>query len=491
MAKVRIEPTSVYHGQASGVAKQLAIIAARLLTRPARDLQNDDFSYIALSISRHYHDAMYIRRLIEPILRQLTAGPLGRGVILTGARQTGKTTLLQREFVPPYEYHSFDELLTRETIARRPAEEWARQGRRFVFDEVQKAPEFLGTVKTLLDRPGKDVCVILSGSAQIQLLRGVRETLAGRVVTRELFPLTVAELAGARRPFVLELLRCTTSEEVRRLVEAAAFLRGGSLAAAREAFGRVLGFGGMPPVAALDAPEHRWEWLAEYCQTYLQRDLADLARIGDLDDFVRLEKRAAARTATSVNFADLARDADMSPLTAKKYLRYLELSYQTFTLEAYRGSSSDRLLKAPRLHFVDLGVQRVLSRWREGATGPQVETAVVAEIHKLVRTLRIDVELSHLRTKDGREVDLLTRLPGGAYLAWEIKSSERAASADARHLRNLAGLLDGPLLAGFVIHQGDRVEAWPGDLYALPAATLFADLGAESARQQRDGPEAM
>jgi len=198
-----------------------------------------------------------------------------------------------------------------------------------------------------------------------------------------------------------------------------------------------------------------------------------------LDDFVRLEKVAAGRTATTINFADLARDADLSPLTAKKYLCYLELSYQTFNLKAYRGSASDRLIKAPRLHFVDLGVQRVLSRWREGANGPQVETAVVGELHKLVRTLRLDVEMSCLRTKDGREVDLLTRLPGGGYLAWEIKSGERAAPADARHLRGLADLLDGPLLAGLVIHQGDQVDAWPGDLFGLPAASLFAQVTSE------------
>jgi hypothetical protein len=423
--------------------------------------------------------------MIAPLLRTVAATPLGRGLILTGARQTGKTTLLRREFVPPYEYHSFDELLARETIARRPAAEWARRGRRFIFDEAQKAPAFLGTVKTLLDRPDKAIRVVLSGSAQIQLLAGVRETLAGRVVTRELFPLAAAELAGTGRPLVLELLHCRTTSEVRALLEKAAFLGGESLAAAREGFRHVLAFGGMPPVASLTDAAQRWEWLGEYCQTYLQRDLADLGRIGDLDDFVRLERHAALRTATSVNFSDLARDADMSPLTAKKYLRYLELSYQTFMLEAHRGAASDRLLKAARLHFIDLGVQRVLSRWREGATGPQVETAVVAEIHKLVRTLRLDVELSHLRTKDGREVDLLTRLSGGSYLAWEIKSSERADTTDARHLRGLAELLDGPLLAGLVIHQGERVDAWAENLFALPAAALFADIGEATAPQRR------
>jgi predicted AAA+ superfamily ATPase len=419
---------------------------------------------------------MYVRRLLTPALRSMSETPLGRGLILTGARQTGKTTLLRREFVPPYEYHSFDELLTRETIMRRPAAEWARRGRQFVFDEVQKAPAFMGTVKALLDPPDADVRVILTGSAQVQLLAGVRETLAGRVVTRELFPLTAVELAEIEHPLIVNLLACRSTEDVRRLVEAAAFVDGDTLARTRAGFRQVLSFGGMPPVTALAEPSHRWIWLEEYCQTYLQRDLADLGRVGDLDDFVRLEKVAAGRTATTINFADLARDADLSPLTAKKYLRYLELSYQTFNLDAYRGNASDRLIKAPRLHFVDLGVQRVLSRWREGANGPQVETAVVGELHKLVRTLRFDVEMSYLRTKDGREVDLLTRLPGGGYLAWEMKCGERASPADARHLRGLADLLDGPLLAGLVIHQGDQVDTWPGGLFALPAATLFAQV---------------
>lgn len=417
---------------------------------------------------------MYIRRLLAPILRDLSETPLGRGLILTGARQTGKTTLLRREFVPPYEYVSFDELLTRETIMRRPAAQWSRRGGPFIFDEVQKAPAFLGTVKALLDEPDAAVRVILSGSAQIQLLEGVRETLAGRVVTRELFPLSAAELAGAGHPLLLDLLACSSTDEVRRVVEAASFLAGDKLARARQGFGQVLATGGMPAVVALGKTEHRWIWLEEYCQSYLQRDLADLGRVGDLEDFVRLEKVAAVRTASTINFADLARDADLAPLTAKKYLRYLDLSYQTFQLEAFRGRGSDRLIKAPRLHFTDLGVQRALSRWREGANGAQVETAFVSEVHKLVRTLRLGVELSYLRTKDGREVDLLTRLPDGGYLAWEIKSAERAAPVDARHLRGLADLLDGPLLAGLVIHQGDRVDAWPGDIFALPAATLFA-----------------
>lgn len=422
---------------------------------------------------------MFVPRLIKPVMRDLAESPVGKGLILTGARQTGKTTFLRREFLPSYEYHSFDEALYREQIARRPAADWIARGKNYIFDEVQKAPAFLGTVKALLDRGTENQRVILSGSAQIVLLSGVRETLAGRVVTRELYPLTVTESSGVEHPLLCDLFACNSTVEVKTLLDEAALGSGGGEAAgtraasASAALEQVLAWGGMPALLHLNEEAHRWIWLEEYCQTYLQRDVADLGRVSDLDDFLRLQRIAARRTATVLNYADLARDADLSPLTAKKYLRYLELSYQAFILPAQRKPRGKRLIKAPRLHWMDTGVQRVLSGWRQGLTGAQFESGVIAEIHKLVRTLRLPVELSFLRTKDGREVDLLVELPGGKFLAFEFKASPRAAPQDARHLRGLGELLGAPVLAGMVIHQGDSFEKWDGNLYGVPALLLF------------------
>jgi len=227
-------------------------------------------------------------------------------------------------------------------------------------------------------------------------------------------------------------------------------------------------------VWSLQEETQRWIWLEEYCQTYLQRDVADLGRVADLDDFFRFERVAARRTAGLVNMSDLARDADLSMVTVKKYLRYLDLSYQAFLLPALRRVKRGRVIKAARLHWVDMGVQRVLSGHRQGLTCQQFETTVVAEFHKLTRTLRLPVELFHLRTRDGREVDLLVRLPGGSYLAFEIKSSTRAAPQDARHLRDLGSLLSEPVIGGVVVYRGDSLERWGDGLCALPASALFA-----------------
>ena len=218
-------------------------------------------------------------------------------------------------------------------------------------------------------------------------------------------------------------------------------------------------------------------WLREYCRTYLERDVADLGRVADLDDFLRLQRVAALRTGGLVNFADIARDADMAPLTAKRYLRYLELSYQTFLLPAFRRPGFPKLAKAPRLHWMDLGIQRTLSGQLEGLTGEQYETAIVAEVKKTLATLRLDADLFHLRTRDGREVDLLIRTARGDFIAIEVKSTQRAAPTHGRHLRGLETILDGPLLASLVVHQGRGITVLPGDVYALPPSLLFGPVG--------------
>ncbi len=418
---------------------------------------------------------MYISRHSGPLLEKLVQSPLGQCLILTGARQTGKTTLLQKRFGGDYTYVSFDEPLTRESLAGRGAAEWLRQGQRFLFDEVQKVPDFLGTVKAMVDRGEEGTSIILSGSAQIQLLTKVRESLAGRAITRELYPLTVSELAGIDRPALLALLSGTGGGGVETFLDNLKFaaLHPEKHAVLKEKLDHVLAWGGMPRLTLLDEDEYRWLWLSEYCGTYLQRDVADLGRVADLDNFLRLEKLAAMRTAGILNYADLARDADMAAVTAKRYVQYLTLSYQAFLLPPYRHRAKERLIKSPKLHWLDSGVQRVLSGLRRGLTGAQFESAMVAEIFKLCRTHALEVELFHLRTKDGREVDLLARLPSGGYLAWEMKAGPRATAADARHLRNLSALLDGPLLAGMVVYRGNTLEAFEDNLYGVPAHLLL------------------
>jgi predicted AAA+ superfamily ATPase len=231
-----------------------------------------------------------------------------------------------------------------------------------------------------------------------------------------------------------------------------------------------LRFGGMPALSEpAVADEEREQWLLDYRRTYLERDVRDLAALRDLEPFVRAQALAAARTGGLLNVSDLARGAGVAVNTAARFLRYLELSYQVLLLPPWFRNRDKRLAKMPKLHFVDPGVQRACLRRRGEPTGAEYESAVVAEVHKQVRNAGLEVDLYHLRTHDGREVDLLLELPQG-FVAIEVKQTEHVAASDARGLRGLAELLDKPVLAGLVLSQDREVRLLEPGVLAVPVA---------------------
>ena len=416
---------------------------------------------------------MFIERAITPYLRHLLGLDVARCLLLTGARQTGKTTLLRREF-PSFAYYSLDEPLEREAILRRPSRWWLAQGSRFIFDEVQKAPDFFGTIKAMIDNGPPELRIILSGSAQIRLMTRIRESLAGRAVRVELFPFHTVELSRGEARLLRGMLSGEQRSGIAGWLTHLSHLSPGDprLLAVQEAQEQLLGLGGMPPVHVLSTVEEKWLWLKEYCGTYLQRDLMDLGRIADLDNFLRLERLAAMRSGGIINYADMARDADISAVTAKRYINYLEISYHCFLLRAFRRRRKERLIKASKLYFTDLGIQRVLSGLKTGLTGEQFETYVIAEVIKFLAILNSEAQGFYLRTKDGREVDLLLQTEQG-YWAMEIKHSRNPGPRAARHLRGLEAYLDGPLLGGFVVTSGGWIKELGPDVWTIPSWALW------------------
>ena len=345
----------------------------------------------------------------------------------------------------------------------------------FFFDEVQKAPDFFGMVKALIDNGPPDLKIFLSGSAQIRLMSGIRESLAGRSVSRELFPFVVEELLGSQSRVLKAIFQASTDNQV--ISELVNDLKQvlpttPEVYTIQRAEEHLMVFGGMPYLMHLDNEDERWLWLKEYCNTYLQRDFMDLARINDLYNFVRLERIAALRTGGIINYSSLARDADILSLTAKKYLNYLEISYHVFLVPAYRARAKSRLVKSPRLYFTDLGIQRTFSGIKLALTGEEFETFVVAEILKLIRGLSVDVEYFYFRTKDVREVDLLLKTARG-YWAFEVKMSNTVVASDARPIKGLEKYLDGPLLGCFIIYRGNIIKELVPSVFAIPSWMLW------------------
>ncbi len=411
-------------------------------------------------------------RAIRIRLLERAGGKLGRLVVLTGARQTGKTTLVRAAF-PEMTYVSLEDPAVRPTFSRMSAVELSDRYPAAIFDEVQKVPSLVETVKAVYDS-SPEARYLLLGSSQILLLAKVKESLAGRVAIEELWPLTIPEMMTDSWESPVRssrMIRWLSDPRPSRLS-----LFGGlpaaspGFASATRQLEHYLEFGGMPLVLDPElTPTERYRWLRDFQRTYLERDVTDLAALRDLEPFVVAQRVIAGRTGRLVNFSDLARSASISPDTAHRFLRYLELSYQVLLLPPFFRNVEKRLSKSPKVHVLDPGILRVLSNRTGELTGEEFESAVVSEIWKQIKNAGLRIELFHLRTYDRREVDLLLELEDG-FVPIQIKKAVRVAPADARSLRDLSELLDKPVLHSFVLSlDRDARELVPG-VHALPVA---------------------
>ena len=397
----------------------------------------------------------YINRSIEQDLRRIHRHSRGRLLILTGARQSGKTTLAIETF-PDYTHISLDSPVERALYEKMLPGDWISRYPKAIIDEAQKLPEIFDTIKACYDR-NPDVSYLLLGSSQILLLKKVRETLAGRVAICELFPFNLPELisafggsqlSGSR---LIELLKSPVPSRAMPDFFPVNLPLGESNVPVKQAWEHLLRWGGMPAILGPEwTDEDRFEWLCDYQNTYLQRDVSDLARLDRLEPFVRAQEAAALKTAQTINFSNLARLSEVSPHTARQFMRYLDLSYQIMLLPAWFRNPEKRLSRQPKLHFIDQGVRRAILKKRGVIEGAEFESAVAAEIWKQIRTARLPISMYHLRTADGREVDLLLEREDG-FVAIECKMTEHVSSVDFRNLINLEPILDKPLLLKLVV----------------------------------------
>jgi len=428
-----------------------------------------------------------IKRLLEDEIQRIHSLPRGRLLVLTGARQCGKTTLAKMAF-PDYPIISLDSPVERSLYEKMRPADWIAQYPRAVIDEAQKLPAIFETIKACYDRD-PDVRYILLGSSQILLLKNIRESLAGRVSIHELYPFALPELMSAfgTTPVspsrLITLLQSTNPAGIMPSLFPPSLPLESQDTHALRAWEYFLHWGGLPAILGEEwTDEDRFEWLADYFETYLQRDLADLAKLDRLEPFVRAQKASALKTAQLINFSELARLSEVSSPTAKQFMRYLEISYQILLLPPWFRNPQKRLSKQRKLHFLDMGIRRSILKRRGAIDGAEFESAVTAEIWKQCRTARVPVELHHLRTADGREIDLLLEREDG-FIAIKIKQASKASTSDFRHLRNLNSILDKPLLLALVVSNDiepravalENTKAW-----CVAAHQLFSYIDAHN-----------
>jgi predicted AAA+ superfamily ATPase len=395
-------------------------------------------------------------------------------VLITGARQTGKTTTARTDY-GSLRYFNLDAMEFRDQLSEVSSFQWGRMVGPAVFDEVQKLPAVLEKLKFAFDAGDVKFSVLL-GSAQIMLLKKVRESLAGRILVYDLWPLTLSELitrngSALKEPLLAQMLRdgnsvadvCAREPEV--LVDAA-------VEEVQSWEKHLLHWGGMPGLLALDETRRR-EWLRSYEMTYLERDLGDLTRLNDLTPFRKFHQLAALRSGGLLVYSELARDAGISVETARRYLEYLRISYQAFLLPPFTRNLTSSLVKTPKLYWSDSGLWRQLTGRADEMSGGIFETYVVGEIVKYVRTIGLEVKPYFYRTRSGMEVDLLLQTSRGL-LGIEIKAREQAVPSDATNLLRLeqsAG--GGEWLGGLVVYRGTRIHVLRPKVYAVPSWRLL------------------
>lgn len=398
-----------------------------------------------------------------------------RLVVITGARQTGKTTLA-RDLYASLRYLNLDDLEMRSQLAALRAASWAKSVGPAVIDEAQKEPDVFEKVKLAYDAGDIRFSVLL-GSSRILLLRQVRESLAGRAFLYDLWPLMLSELitpSGNEPPLPLFDQLLHSEPGVGPVLEAQPeLLLGEEAELRREALEHLLRWGGMPELLSLSDDDRRL-WLRSYQQTFLERDLADLTRLADLEPFRALQQLAMLRTGSLLVYSDLSRDAGLSASTARRYLEYLDLSYQTLQLAPFARNLTSTVIKSPKLYWCDLGLLRQATLQVGQANGALFETLIVAECHKWISTMAREARLCFYRTRSGLEVDLVITTAHGV-LGFEIKYRDRAVQEDARGLVALAGALGKEWLGGGVLSLDPHLRPLipEASIWAIPAQRFF------------------
>ncbi len=395
-----------------------------------------------------------------------------RIVVLTGARQTGKTTLAKYCF-PDYSYLSIEDPVLRTQYKQLTAGQWATNYPKAILYEVQKEPVLIESIKSAYDQ-FENVKYLLLGSSQLLLLKKVKESLAGRCVIEEVLPLTIPELRTKSwddqiKPSFFQ--RYITSFDIGEMLPSFTMYNDYSLK--KNAFEYYLTYGGYPAITdEILSDNERFDWLKTYVKTYLERDVRDLASFNSLEPFVKIQRISALLTGETVNFSQLGNEAAVSSKTAQRFLNYLEISYQTILLQPWHSNKLKRLVKSPKLHYLDPGVQRAILQKRGAVTGNEFESAVVAEIYKQTKIINLNGSLYHLRTHDGTEVDLLLEMENG-FVAFEIKMTEYVSKKHVRHLQNLDKILTKPIIQSFVLSNDNSIKRFSDKIIAIPAAMFL------------------
>lgn len=381
---------------------------------------------------------MYIRRQLESTLRSALAH--FPAVILTGPRQSGKTTVLRRLLGASYSYVLLDELDKRAFAHQDPKGFLERYPPPVFIDEIQNVPALLSYIKARIEEDGSPGNWVLSGSQQFSMMKNVSESLAGRAAVLHLHPLSISESLRNNRPSLR-----TWGDYVRHLWNPRHARQGSA-----PPLGQWL-LDGCYPALRQKRSAPKSLWYSSYLQTYLDRDVRGNIREANLNDFQRFLKLLAARTATELNQASLSRDLGLSIPTIRSWISLLEASSLVYLLPPYHKNFGKRIIKSPKLYFMDtglvshlVGLQTAEHLMLSPMAGALFETAIVSNFKKMMDSFGTPGSLFFWRAISDLEVDLIIDVAGDLYPI-EVKLSSTLKPAQYSNLHAWRKLAADPI----------------------------------------------
>ena len=401
----------------------------------------------------------YISRNLEKVVLQVSAEyPV---VLVTGPRQVGKTTMLQKLMKgTTRKYVSLDDLNERNLAKTDPELFLQLHKPPVLIDEVQYAPELFTYIKIHVDKTRNPGDFWLTGSQIFKLMHGVQESLAGRVAVLSLTSLSQAEMSGSpMEPFLVDLTALSDRSANRVPADT------------EEIFNRI--FKGSMPALISGQNSNSQIFYSSYLSTYIERDIRDLSDSIDSLKFLKFITAVAARCGQMLNIADIARDADINQKQAKDWLGILETLGIIFYLHPYSNNMLKRLVKTPKFYFYDTGLVCYLTKWSSPETlesgamnGAILENYVVAEIRKTYLNCGKEPFMYYYRDKDAKEIDIILE-HDGVLNPLEIKKSSNPGS----ELTGIFHLLDNsstPRSSGAILCMKPQLSAIDRENYIVP-----------------------
>ena len=407
-------------------------------------------------------------RLIEPRVREaLLDTPV---VLIAGPRQAGKTTLVRQWADQDRRYLTLDDALT-QLAAKEDPVGLIRSLDHAVIDEIQRAPQLLLAIKKAVDedrRPGR---FLLTGSANLMTLPTVADSLAGRMETLILLPLSQSEMRGAK---VNWLDSAFVGKPPHAPPQTLKHMLG-------EALVETVLRGGYPEAVSRTAPRRRSAWARQYIEAIIQRDVRDVAGVERLDQLPRFLRALAQVSGQMCNYTQLGTQVGLDHKTAARYIGVFEQMYLLKRVEVWARNRLNRVVKTPKLQFLDSGLLSTLldltpAVVRQSRTrfGHVLETFVYGELLKHATTAQGDYQLLYYRDHDQYEVDVVIENSAGQMVGVEIKAAATVTQGDLRGLKRLAGVAADQFKLGVVFYDGTETVPLGHRLWAAPIASLWA-----------------